>query len=147
MTPPTQILPVQLDALRLAVVRLARELRRNAGAEVTPSQISALSVLHCTGSMRVSDLAKQEQISKPTATRLVGRLEEKGLVGRSPDDTDARSHTVSLTPAGLRLLESAAERSDDYLRLRAGELDGPELDRLLDAVDILQRLAAPRPEG
>lgn len=142
-----ETLPMQLDALRLAVVRLERKLRKTAGAEVTPSQLSALSVLHRTGPMRLSELAEREQISKPTVTRLVDRLEEKGLVGRIPDDTDARSQTVSLTPAGLRLVESAAERSNDYLLHRVGELDARELDRLLDAVEVLQRLAGPRPRN
>ncbi len=97
--------------------------------------------------MRLSELAEREQVSKPTVTRLVGRLEEKDLVERIPDDTDARSQTVRLTPTGLRLVESAAERSNDYLRQRVGELEERELERLLDAVEILQRLAGPRPRA
>lgn len=140
-------LPARLDALRLAIVRIERKLRKSAGAEVTPSQLSALSVLHRTGPMRLSELAEREQVSKPTVTRLVGRLEEKDLVERIPDDTDARSQTVRLTPTGLRLVESAAERSNDYLRQRVGELEERELERLLDAVEILQRLAGPRPRA
>lgn len=134
---------MRLDALRLAIVRLERKLRKTIGAEVTPSQLSALSVLHRTGPMRLSELAEREQISKPTVTRLVGRLEEKDLVTRVPDDNDARSQTIRLTAAGLRLVESAAERSNDYLRQRAQELDARDLDCLLDAVEILQRLAGP----
>jgi DNA-binding MarR family transcriptional regulator len=142
--PAVQGLAADLDALRLAIVRLERKLRKSAGAMVTPSQLSALSVLHRLGPMRLSELAEREQISKSTVTRLVGRLEEKGLAGRRPDETDARSQTVSLTNTGLHLMESAAERSSDYLRQRVQELDAADVDRLVGAIGVLQRLTGAR---
>jgi DNA-binding MarR family transcriptional regulator len=141
LLPGAQDLGVDLEALRLAIVRLERKLRKNAGAMVTPSQLSALSVLHRLGPMRLSELAEREQISKSTVTRLADRLEEKGLAGRRPDETDARSQTISLTDTGLQLVESAAERSSDYLRQRVQELDAADVDRLVGAIGVLQRLA------
>lgn len=143
--PDAQTLSSQLDALRLAVVRLERKLRKNAGTDVTPSQSSALAVLHRLGPMRLTELAEREQISKSTVTRLMSRLEEKGLAARTPNETDARSQTVCLTGPGLRLMQDAAERSNNYLHERVDELDPADLERLLDAISVLQRLAGPRP--
>jgi DNA-binding MarR family transcriptional regulator len=137
--------PDQIDALRLAVIRLERKLRKSAGAgEVTPSQYSALFALDRHGPFRLSELGRREQVGKSTVTRLVAALEAKGLVSRAVDDADARSNIVAITDAGRALLAHLAERSNDYLRVRVDELDAEEQGRLFDAVDALTRLAAPR---
>ncbi|MGW5667628.1 MarR family winged helix-turn-helix transcriptional regulator [Micromonospora sp. NPDC003776] len=137
--------PDEVDALRLAVVRLERKLRKSAGTgEVTPSQFSALFALDRHGPFRLGELGRREQIGKSTVTRLVGTLESRGLVSRTVDDLDARSSIVAITDAGRRLLVRLAERSNDYLRNRVAELDPAEADRLFDAVGALAKLGAAR---
>ncbi|MEV0809684.1 MarR family transcriptional regulator [Micromonospora sp. NPDC050200] len=137
--------PEEVDALRLAVVRLERKLRKSAGTgEVTPSQFSALFALDRHGPFRLGELGRREQIGKSTVTRLVVTLESKGLVSRTVDDLDARSSIVAITDAGRRLLVRLAERSNDYLRNRVAELDPAEADRLFDAVGALAKLGAAR---
>ncbi|MEU5726166.1 MarR family transcriptional regulator [Micromonospora sp. NPDC047738] len=137
--------PEEVDALRLAVVRLERKLRKSAGTgEVTPSQFSALFALDRHGPFRLGELGRREQIGKSTVTRLVVTLESKGLVSRTVDELDARSSIVAITDAGRRLLVRLAERSNDYLRNRVAELDPAEADRLFDAVGALAKLGAAR---
>ncbi|SFB85559.1 DNA-binding transcriptional regulator, MarR family [Nocardioides terrae] len=137
--------PEQVDALRLAVIRLERKLRKSAGSgEVTPSQYSALFALDRHGPFRLSELGRREQIGKSTVTRLVAGLEARGLVSRAVDDVDARSSIVAITDAGRALLIHLAERSNDYLRDRVDELDAADQDRLFDAVEALAKLGAPR---
>lgn len=138
-----RMLSTDVDAIRLAVVRLERKLRKHSGAAMTPSQLSALVSLQRHGPMRPSELAEREQISKSTATGLISRLEEKALILRTPDPADARSHVLDLTGRGHRLLRTAAERSNDYLRQRIGELDDDNLARLLAAVEALQQISGP----
>lgn len=137
--------PAQVDALRLAVVRLDRKLRKAAGPEgVTPSQHSALFSLDRHGPFSLGELARREQIGKSTVTRLVASLAAKDLVERSADDLDGRSSIVAITPLGRALLASVAEGSNDYLSQRLAALTADDLARLLDALGPLAQLAERR---
>lgn len=141
----TSLEPGQVDALRLAVIRLERKLRKSAGSgEVTPSQYSALFALDRHGPFRVGELARREQIGKSTVTRLVATLEHKGLIERTVDELDARSNIVALTDAGRDLLAHLAKRSNDYLTERVADLAPAERQRLLAAVAALTSLGTPR---
>lgn len=132
----------QVDALRLAVVRLDRKLRKSVGAgEVTPSQHSALFSLDRHGPFRVGELARREQIGKSTVTRLVAGLEAKGLIRRAVDEHDGRSSIVAITPAGRAVLERIAASSNDYLRGRLEALPTADLTGLLAAIGALTHLA------
>ena len=54
--------------------------------------------------MRAGDLAEAEAINPTLLSRVLGHLEEAGLVARGADPEDARCTLVSATPAGTRLL-------------------------------------------
>ncbi|MBC7805919.1 MAG: MarR family transcriptional regulator, partial [Akkermansiaceae bacterium] len=51
-----------------------------------------------------SALADYLFIERPTATALIAKLVERGLLARVPDATDRRSHGLRLTPSGGNLL-------------------------------------------
>lgn len=129
-----------VDSLRLTVTRLARRLRKNSGASLTPSQMSALTTLERQGSIRIGRLAELEGISKSTATRLTGKLEDLGLVERIQDDSDARSWQVGLSSEGDRLLTMSSIRADEYLARQMSGLDPDDQRRLLEALPALERL-------
>jgi DNA-binding MarR family transcriptional regulator len=128
--------------LRLAVVRLARQIRQNARPGVTPSQLSALSTLDRHGSMRLADLADHEGIARSTITRIVQQLEDRGLVTRQPDPSDGRSAIAALSPAGRDLLVDARGRAEMFLAKRVAELGDLTADRIADTAAVLERLAA-----
>lgn len=65
------------------------------------------------GPMRLSDLTRTGQISRPGVTQLITRLERDGLVERRPDPSDGRAVLVHITEAGLRIGRS---RHDDRTR-------------------------------
>ena len=134
--------PADVDALRLAVIRISRKLRKSADrAGVTPSQMSALFTLDHRGPLRLGDLARCEQVAGPTITRLVAVLEGKGLVDRRSDELDARSSIVALTASGREVLSTLAEGSNDYLQARLSELPEPDLGQLVGAIAVLTTLA------
>lgn len=136
------VAPAQVDALRLAVIRLERKLRKAARpGDLTPSQHSALFSLSRHGPFSLGELARREQISKSTVTRLVATLAAKGLVERSADDLDGRSSVVAITADGQALLAALAEGSNDYLRERLAALAPDDRARLLDALRALAQLA------
>jgi|SRR5919201_1003019 DNA-binding MarR family transcriptional regulator len=126
--------------LRLAIARTARRLRQEAGEELSPSQTTALATIDRHGPLTPSELAARERIQRPTVTRIVARLEERGLVQRARDPQDGRSSLVALTSEGRDLLARGRTRKDAYLARRLRELDAQERETLQRAAAILERL-------
>lgn len=131
------------DRLRLSTTRLARLLRQQSDYDLTPTQLAALATLHRCGPVPVGTLAEVEQVSAPTATKVVARLHAAGLVERQPDPTDRRVSVVALTPAGEALLTEIRDRKTAWLTQRLGQLPPHELERVVDALAVLEHLTAP----
>jgi DNA-binding MarR family transcriptional regulator len=126
--------------LRHVIARTARRLRQEAGEELSPSQAAALATIDRHGPLTPSELADRERIQRPTATRLIARLEETGFVDRTPDPADRRSCVVSLTPTGRELVGRVRLRKDAYLSRRLRDLDADERATLDRAAAILERV-------
>jgi DNA-binding MarR family transcriptional regulator len=126
--------------LRLAIARTARRLRQEGGAELSPSQTAALATIDRHGPLTPSELAVREGIQRPTVTRIVSLLEERGLVHRTRDPHDRRSSLVALSPAGRDLLARGRTRKNAYLARRLRELDADDRAALERAAGILERL-------
>src|SRR4051794_7808975 len=116
--------------LRLVITRTARRLRQEAGTDLGPSQTAALATIDRHGPLTPSELARMERIQRPTATRIVARLEETGLVERVADPSDGRSFTVSATAGGRALMNKLRTRKNAYLARRIRPLDEDDLATL-----------------
>src|SRR5215470_2142245 len=91
--------------LRDAITRINRRMRQTRPAgELTVAQVSALWSLDNAGAMTPRELADVERVQPPTMTRIVARLEENGLVQRTPHPTDGRQVILAPSPAGRELL-------------------------------------------
>ena len=126
--------------LRLDIARLARRLRQEAGAELSPSQTAALATIERHGPLTPSELAVRERVQRPTVTRVVARLEADGLVERAADPADGRSCLVSVSDAGRELLEAVRTRKDAYLARRLESLDDDDRAALDRAAAVLERM-------
>jgi DNA-binding MarR family transcriptional regulator len=138
-TTPT---PELAGHLRLVIVRTARRLRQEAGVELSPSLTAALATVGRHGPLTPSELAARERIQRPTATRVLARLEELGLTVRTPDPQDRRSSLVAETEAGSALLDELRTRKTAFLAERLDGLDADERAVLDRAADILERMLA-----
>jgi DNA-binding MarR family transcriptional regulator len=136
----TSSLAVLAVWLRLVIVRTARRLRQEAGEELSPSQAAALVTIDRYGPLTPSELATRERIQRPTATRVIARLEEAGLVDRTGDPDDRRSCLVDLAPSGRELLARVRTRKDVYLARRLRDLDADARATLDRAAAILERV-------
>src|SRR5436189_5748080 len=96
----TIVSPDLSPRLRLAITRSARRLRQEADAGLSPSLTAALATVERHGPLTPSRLAELEAIQRPTATRLVARLEEDGLISRPADADDRRVSPVEITREG-----------------------------------------------
>jgi DNA-binding MarR family transcriptional regulator len=134
--------------LRLSATRLARRLRQEADAGLTPSMLSALAVIDCHGPLTLGALADHERVAPPSITKLVARLEAEGLVVRSSDPHDGRVTLVATSAEGAGLLAESRRRKTAWLAGRIGTLEPDQQRRLADALDVLDALTRPtRPDG
>ena len=126
--------------LRLDISRMARRLRQEAGAELSPSQTAALATIERHGPLTPSELAERERVQRPTVTRVLARLEEAGLIVRAGDPADRRSSLVTVSPAGRELLAVLRTRKDAYLARRLAALSPEDREALDRAAAILERM-------
>jgi DNA-binding MarR family transcriptional regulator len=132
---------VELAArLRLAITRTARRLRQEASEGFSPSQVATLATLERHGPLSPSELADREQVKRPTATKVIARLAEAGLLERTRDPDDGRAALVSLTAEGKALLRRVRARKTAYLARRLHELDADDTAALARAADVLEQL-------
>ena len=130
--------------LRLVVMRLARRLRQQAPEALSPSQLSVLSTLESQGPLTPTELAAAERVKPPTITRVVGILEDAGLVRRKSDPGDRRSSRVELTARGRELIERDRRRKTAYLAKQIAKLSEEEVRALNRAVELIERMVKER---
>ena len=132
------------NGTRAAVMRLSRRLRqmRDESVDLSPNQLSAMSVLLNSGDQLMGELAAAEKVAPPSMTRIVNGLEERDLVLRRPDPRDRRQSLVSLTDTGRQVLLANRRRRSEWLARRITELDPDDREVLRRAVGILERINA-----
>src|SRR5439155_11869713 len=136
------------DRLHSAAVRLLRRLRREDEAMgLTPARASALSIMVFGGPVTIGSLAKAEQVTAPTATRLVVGMERDGLVRREDDEQDGRVVWLHPTAKGTRLLHEGRRRRVAALAGDLESLDAADRATLAAATDILERVFGHRAQG
>jgi DNA-binding MarR family transcriptional regulator len=124
--------------LRVAVARLARQLRQHSPGGLTPSQWSALVTVEDNQPLRIGDLADREGVSAPTATRLVASLEDAGLLTRTTDPADRRTAYVALTVAAVDKLEWARGVRTASLAQRLSAMPEEDVRRLVELLPLLE---------
>jgi DNA-binding MarR family transcriptional regulator len=130
------------DALHSAAIHLLRGVRREDDRTgVGPARLSALSVLVFAGPMRLSKLARIEQVKPPTMTKVVGGLEAAGLVRRQQDSEDARAIKIEATRRGIGLLQEGRRRRVSRLAEGLQALDLEEVALLGRAAAIIEQIA------
>jgi DNA-binding MarR family transcriptional regulator len=94
--------------------------------------------------LRMSDLAAQTALSTSGITRIIDRLESRGLVRREACPGDRRSFLAVLTDAGIDLLHGHVPAVIDTIeRSFTGTLTPEQLDALRTALHIVRRQVRP----
>jgi DNA-binding MarR family transcriptional regulator len=122
------------------VTRLARRLRTQLPGELSPSQLATLASVECRGPLTLGELSAVERVKPPTMTKIVGCLEEQGLVSRTVDPSDRRVARVEATAAGLAFLEDSRQSKDAYLATRLRTLSPEDRRTLERAAEVLERI-------
>ena len=143
MPPTTAVREVteQAARLRLALMRLSRRVRQEAlGGDVTQSMLSALAVVDRIGPLTLGELAAAERVQPPSMTKIVAKLEERGLLARQVDGRDRRVVRVQVTDAGHRFAERTRSRGSAYLARRLRTLGAEDRAVVEAAIPVLERL-------
>lgn len=127
--------------LRLACMRISRRIRFESSHDVAPHQFSVLCRLE-EAPRTPGELAEIERVAKPSMTRTVGALVDRGLVVRQDDPLDGRSVILSLTEEGRRAVRAIRRRRDAWMAARVARLTPEEQDVLARATEILAKVAA-----
>lgn len=143
MTAPTSPQPCSTSNLGLLFrqvrdamwAQMERELAQ-AGHDLTFSQFITLKEL-AVGTAGVTELARAAQLNPGAMTRLLDKLEGRGLVTRVADPDDRRALNIHLTDAGLAIWEDI-DQCGRRVRERAmsglSDADRDQLYRLLEQV-------------
>ena len=123
------------------VERISAQMRPESGEEwsdleLTMPQFRAICLLG-QGPERMGNIAGHLSTSMSSATSMIDRLVDKGLVERAPDATDRRVVTCQLTPRGREEMDRFLRINQLRLTRMAGRLTLEELQAVVDAMEIL----------
>jgi DNA-binding MarR family transcriptional regulator len=110
---------------------------------LSPTQYNALRILRGARDegRACSEIAERMVNRDPDITRLVDRLERRGLVARSREGRDRRVITTRITPAGMDLLESLDRPVEDFNRKMLGPLGEKQLRTLIQLLEAAREQA------
>lgn len=104
------------------------------------SQMILLQILSQRKAVTISEVATAMGIAVPSASVMVRKMVEKGLLERSHDPEDWRSVRISLSIAGVDLLRGMTERRAQTMEGLLDRLSETELSTIREATAILERL-------
>jgi DNA-binding MarR family transcriptional regulator len=107
--------------------------------DLTFARYEALVLLYFSrkGSLPLGKMGDRLMLHPTSVTNIVDRLEEKGLVQRTPHPTDRRTTLAAITDKGREVVETATKAAAGDAMLGMGGLTGPELDTI---TDLLRKL-------
>ncbi|GAA3336816.1 hypothetical protein GCM10017714_01150 [Curtobacterium pusillum] len=126
--------------LAAAVGRINRRARTDSAA-LGYGIVSALATIQREGPLRPGDLSRIEVVTKPTMTRILTELEQRGFIEREADPRDGRAFMVSATAEGIAAVERARSDRTGIVAELIAELPETDVDAIAAALDALERVA------
>lgn len=137
--PLIEVFGLLLEAHARLVARLDRELLEHRGMPLKSFEVLIRLARTPGESLTAGELARAVALSSGGTTRLVDRLEARGLVARESDTRDRRVVRVGLTAEGrAALLEALPVHLEGLERHLAGALSRGELTALESAARALR---------
>jgi len=129
-------------SVRVVIVKLSRQLNVSAAHErLTPTEASVLGIIAFRGPISLSQLAGIEALNPTMVSRVVGKLDDRGLVRRVPNEHDLRSVTVEITREGAEVNERIrAERARTVAESMAS-ISPEHREAIVAAIPALDALA------
>lgn len=145
--------PDQVARFRVALTRINKAVDQAVQVEdMTRTQLTVLSTLARLGPLSATELARLEALNPTMLSRILGKLEARGLATRSPDPDDGRIVRVAATPAGQALHRRLRRERTALFTSRLAEIGPDHAATLLAALPSLEALSesmfgTPAPPG
>lgn len=137
--PPRASVVAAVDAVQAWIERRKRAVARDMHeCGQSPGQLHVLGLLNELGPTTVSHLAALLGTTPPSASGMVDRMVDAGLVARERNEDDRRVVTVSIGPAGKDALEAALGGRREMLERVLSQLDDEELRTTLRVMARLE---------
>ncbi|MCO5989545.1 MarR family transcriptional regulator [Actinoallomurus spadix] len=117
-------------------------MRKDWPDHLTPSRLSALTMIAADGPLPVGELARRMAVSTPTVSHIVDALAKLRLIDRRPDPRDRRVCRLVLSDAGDELLDDLGRRMTGLLEDQIRRLPAEQQAGLAAALPALEALAA-----
>lgn len=112
--------------------------------DITLPHLEVIVTLKEEGTRHIAEIGEKLQIPKPQMTHLIDRLENLGIIGRHPDNTDRRIINIALTEKGNKIIEELDRIIKSSIREKLSCLTDEELRDLSQSLrklgDILSKL-------
>ena len=105
---------------------------KNEHIDVTPEQWAILNRLHEKSGLTQKEVAKLTFKDNANITRMVDKLEKKGLVIRQSDSNDRRSWKLSITKKGIEIRDLVEPLAVDILAKISKGITEKEMDSYND---------------
>jgi DNA-binding MarR family transcriptional regulator len=109
---------------------ISNQLSREVHPDMEPAAYGLLSVIRKEGTIRLTDLAINIGVGKPSVSRQIAFLEGLGLVSKEADPLDGRAQSIRLTPKGEEKMHEVQDARRQVFRERLGEWPLGDLQEL-----------------
>ncbi len=122
------------DHLSAAIGRILK------AADISASQFNVLRILRGAGKegLACGEIGGRMVARDPDITRLLDRLERRGVIERSRDSKDRRIVTTRITDAGLSILKELDRPVEQEVKRHLGRLGRERLTDLIGALEMVR---------
>jgi DNA-binding MarR family transcriptional regulator len=131
------------EELLAAIGLVRRHLRRSVGRpfSLSDSQAELIRTVRRNPGISVAEAAAELGLVSNTVSTLVGQLTERGLLQRTPDESDRRVARLTLTEPAREQVEAWRDRRGALVTRALDGLEPTERDALRAALPVLAVLA------
>lgn len=140
MTKPTE-LENRLAQLMIRLIKLRLGEMPRLDVELTFSQMELMGYVMQSPNCHVQDIADGLELTPPTVSVAIRRLEEAGWLERQPDPQDGRAFIISLTSESMEMLQRANSARDMGIRKFLIGLAPNEQEQLINLLEKAIRAA------
>jgi len=130
------------SSLRSAVSNLHKGLRKQSDSVKDYSMTEIETIAHLSRSSHLpTELAALTRITTQSMSQILKKLEEHGIIKRTPSKDDKRKVYISLSVMGKKMLEKVRYDKDEWLKNTIEKtLTGKEKELLAKALTVLNKL-------
>ena len=131
------------SSLRTVTSRLFKRLRQeiNTVDKLSLTEVSTLSNLYHYEPLAPSTMAEMVMIKAQSMSQIITRLEDFGLITKTPSESDKRKVAISLSQQGRLMVEKTRNERDQWLNSAINERLNPEEKKILaQAVVLMEKL-------